>query len=384
MIAIGALLTMTFVFKNQYVANDMLFVAWFAYVPVGAVVSWRRPGNALGWIFLLVGLTAAMGALALVGETAALEQGEPLAWWEFMSAWFSDWIGFPLILLSTTFTFLLYPDGLPSARWRPVLWLASGLLVFSVVAGAFQPTVWVEVPGSGAPGYEVENPYAPMLDSPDRTFWLFLMLLVVCTLAAVWSAVRRAWKSSGVERLQMRLFAFAIVLLLGALWPALYLSEHGHSRERFILLSVAIALIPISCGVAVMRYHLYDIDRIIGRTTAYALVTGVLLGVYALVVTSLTRLVPESGSTGQADSWAVAVATLVAAGLFRPMLRWARRVVDRRFNREQFDAERAVEAFAVRLREEVEGDEVRSDLLTVLGSTVQPATAALWLKEPAK
>ena len=99
-------------------------------------------------------------------------------------------------------------------------------------------------------------------------------------------------------------------------------------------------------------------------------------------MTSLTSLVPESGSTGQADSWAVAVATLAAAGLFRPVLRWARRVVDRRFNREQFDAERAVDAFAVRLRDEVEGDEVRADLLMVLGSTVQPASAGLWLREP--
>jgi hypothetical protein len=127
---------------------------------------------------------------------------------------------------------------------------------------------------------------------------------------------------------------------------------------------------------------LYDIDRIIGRTTAYVFVTGVLLGVYAVVVTSLTSLVPESGSSGQADSWAVAVATLVAAGLFRPVLRWARRVVDRRFNREQFDAERAVEAFALRLRDEVQSDEVRSDLLKVLRSTVQPASTGLWLKEP--
>jgi hypothetical protein len=101
------------------------------------------------------------------------------------------------------------------------------------------------------------------------------------------------------------------------------------------------------------------------------------------VVTSLTSLVPESGSSGQADSWAVAVATLVAAGLFRPVLRWARRVVDRRFNREQFNAERAVDAFAVRLRDEVEGDEVRADLLMVLESTVQPASAGLWLREPA-
>jgi hypothetical protein len=200
--------------------------------------------------------------------------------------------------------------------------------------------------------------------------------------AAIWAAVRRTLRATGVERLQMRLFASAIALLILVLWPAQYLAENGHSTGRYILLAIAFSLIPLSCGVAIMRYRLYDIDRIIGRTTAYVLVTGVLLGVYAVVVTSLTSLVPESGSSGQADSWAVAVATLVAAGLFQPVLRWARRVVDRRFNREQFDAERAVEAFALRLRDEVEGDEVRSDLLKVLMSTVQPASTGLWLKEP--
>jgi heme O synthase-like polyprenyltransferase len=181
----------------------------------------------------------------------------------------------------------------------------------------------------------------------------------------------------------MRLFAFAIVMLVLSLWPAQWLAENGYSTLRYVLLAAAFMCVPLACGIAILRHNLYDIDRIIGRTTAYVLVTGVLLGVYAVVVTSLTSLVPESGSSGQADSWAVAVATLVAAGLFRPVLRWARRVVDRRFNREQFNAERAVDAFAVRLRDEVEGDEVRADLLMVLESTVQPASAGLWLREPA-
>lgn len=386
MFAIGAILIATLVTKRQYLVDDLLFVGWFVYVPVGAVVAWRRPGNALGWIFLLVGLAAGLGALAQVGETLALERAEPLAWWGFASTWISSWLGFPLLLLSTTFTFLLYPDGLPSARWRPVLWLATALLIFSVTAGALQPTLHIGVAGSDISGYDVANPYAPSFVSyaPDKLFWLFFLLMVICTLLAIWCAVRRAWRSTGVERAQMRIFAAAVAFLLASLWPAFYLSEHGYSGVRYVLLAVAFALVPVSCGVAILRYRLYEIDRIIGRTTAYVMVTGVLVGVYVVVVTSLTSLVPESGSTGQADSWAVAVATLVAAALFRPALRWARRVVDRRFNREHFDAEREVEAFAVRLRDKVGGDEVRSDLLTVLGSTVQPSSAALWLKEPAQ
>jgi hypothetical protein len=165
-------------------------------------------------------------------------------------------------------------------------------------------------------------------------------------------------------------------ILIGGISPGFNNSALGD-----VTFSIIMMLIPLACGVAILRYRLYDMDRIIGRTTAYALVTAVLLAVYAVVVTSLTQLVPDSGTTGAPASWAVAVATLVAAGLFRPVLKWARRVVDRRFNREQFDAELAVETFAVRLRDEVEGDQVRSDLLTVLGSTVQPASAGLWLRE---
>jgi hypothetical protein len=181
----------------------------------------------------------------------------------------------------------------------------------------------------------------------------------------------------------MRLFAFVILLIPVHILIGGISSGFNNSALGDVTFSIIMMLIPLACGVAILRYRLYDIDRIVGRTTAYAMVTGVLLVVYAVVVTSLTQLVPESGSSGAPDSWAVAVATLVAAGLFRPVLRWARGLVDRRFNREQFDAERSVEAFAVRLRDEVEGDEVRSDLLTVLGSTVQPASAGLWLREPA-
>jgi hypothetical protein len=147
------------------------------------------------------------------------------------------------------------------------------------------------------------------------------------------------------------------------------------------LFILALTLIPVSCGIAILRYHLYDIDQIIGRTTAYALVTAVLLMVYAAVVTSLTGLLPVSDSAGQTDSWAVAIATLVAAALFRPVLKWSRRVVDRRFNREQYDAEVAVEGFAREMRDEVEPEHVKGSLLGVVNQTVQPSGVALWLRD---
>ncbi len=394
--AIMVVLVVKTVVQPGYGEEDLLFLAYLVFAPVGAVIAYRRPDNAIGWVFLFVGLLGSLTALLLSLTERAQAGGLPYGPDVAIPAQLGIALVFPLILLSTAVTFLLYPSGLPSHRWRPVLWLAWALIASSFVLGVTAPTVWVDLPGTGSAQVELENPMSPNFvgqvmsahpDGPDARpldfiFPVFISLMAVCVVAAVGAAVRRTWRSTGVERLQMRLFAAAIALLILVLWPAQYLAEHGHSTGRYVLLAVAFALIPLSCGVAILRYRLYDIDRIIGRTTAYVLVTGVLLGVYVAVVTSLTSLVPASGSTGQADSWAVAVATLVAAGLFRPVLRWARRVVDRRFNREQFDAERAVEAFAVRLRDEVEGEEVRSDLLKVLGSTVQPASTGLWLKEP--
>ncbi len=148
--------------------------------------------------------------------------------------------------------------------------------------------------------------------------------------------------------------------------------------------AASMALVPIAAGFAITRFHLYDVDRVISRTTAYALVTGVLLGVYAAVVTSLTSLVPESGSSGAPDSWAVAIATLAAAGLFRPVLRWAQVLVDRRFNREQYDAEVAVASFADQLRAEVNPHQVVSGLISVVDETVAPMAVQLWLREGAR
>jgi hypothetical protein len=318
---------------------------------------------------------------------AAVDSGTPIEGTVVLAGWFYSWAWLPLLLLICTLGLLLYPSGLKSTRWRPVLWLSAWVTGLLTLAFATAPTIDIGEVGVEANAVVVSNPVAPSfiveadpsLDSPGVQG--LILLAVACGLASIWSVVLRTWQSRGVERLQMRLFAFAILLIplhmvIGGVSPRFRDSALGDVTFTLIMM-----LVPLACGVAILRYRLYDIDRIIGRTTAYALVTGVLLAVYAVVVTSLTQLVPESGSTGAPDSWAVAVATLVAAGLFRPVLRWARRVVDRRFNREQFDAERAVEAFAVRLRDEVEGEEVRSDLLAVLGATVQPASMAVWIPE---
>jgi len=369
--------------------NLLLIPTVVSYVGVGALIALRRPENPFGWLLMCVGLLLILSVDSGAVIQAALDAETPIEGRVILAGWFYSWAWLPLLMLICTFGLLLYPSGLKSPRWRPVLLLSGLVTGLLTLAFAMAPTIDIGEVGVEVNAVVVTNPIAPSfiveadpsLDSPAIQGLLFLA--VACGLASIWSVVLRTWQSRGVERLQMRLFTFVILLipvhiLIGGISPGFNNSALGD-----VTFSIIMMLIPLACGVAILRYRLYDIDRIIGRTTAYAMVTGVLLAVYAVVVTSLTQLVPESGSTGAPDSWAVAVATLVAAGLFRPVLRWARRAVDRRFNREQFDAERSVEAFAVRLRDELEGDELRSDLLTVLGSTVQPASAGLWLREPA-
>jgi hypothetical protein len=234
--------------------------------------------------------------------------------------------------------------------------------------------------------FTVDNPFSPgiaaRMASADEAWWWAVPLLVVaaCGIAAVASAILRTVRARGVEREQMRLFAFAI----SAIPIYIIVAEQtgfAPTTASDLMFAVVLAMVPTACGVAILRYHLYDIDRVIGRTTAYAMVTAVLLAAYAVVVTSLTQVVPDSGSTGAPASWTVAVATLAAAALFRPVLGWARRVVARRFNREQYDAELVVEHFARRLRDEVGTQEVREDLLQALSQTMQPRVSGVWLSD---
>ena len=188
-VMISGCLTLALVLKRDYTGDDLLFAVWVLYAPVGAVVARRRPENPIGWVFLLVGLSASLLELSVVGVQAALVDGPPLEWWGYPSAWAQTGLGFPLIILATTFTFLLYPSGLSSPRWRPVLWLATALAVLSVAFAALSPTLWLGDEGTPK-AFEVENPIAwstPALS--DNFYYLWIALLVIATLLSVASAL---------------------------------------------------------------------------------------------------------------------------------------------------------------------------------------------------
>lgn len=377
--------------RRSFSSPEFVIISFAMYAVVGAVISWRRPENPIGWVFLCIGVLTGLAGLSGAGTEIALADGPPLAWWGLLAAWYESWFWPPLFVMATAVTFLLYPSGLASPRWRPVLWLTVAVTCLGTALQATAPTLPVGNTDRKSPDFDpgsftVDNPFSPAIAdrmaSAEQAWWWSAPLLVVaaCGLAAVASAILRTVRTSGVEREQMRLFAFAIALLpiyiLGAEFTGF-----ADTAASDLLFAVILAMVPTACGVAILRYRLYDIDRVIGRTTAYAMVTAVLLAAYAVVVTSLTQVVPDSGSTGAPASWAVAVATLAAAALFRPVLGWARRVVARRFNREQYDAELVVEHFALRLRDEVGTQEVRDDLLQVLSQTMQPRVSSVWLSD---
>jgi hypothetical protein len=374
--------------KNGHSSDDLIAITFSAWGIVGALVAWRRPDNVLGWLFLSIGALAGAAGLAGVVTSQPGAMVPPAAWYVVLAAWYQQWFWFPTFAMSAVLTVLLFPDGLPSRRWRPVLWTTVGSIVVLTVLAAFDPKLTAAATSGDPPPPPLPNPLAspdlPVLGQGTASplFLLAYVTLFGCALAAVVSAVLRYRRSRGVERLQLRWFVFAVTTSLVTLVAVVLAGVVGSQSDGSgpvtfvvdVVLNLALAFVPVSCGLAILRYHLYDIDRIVSRTTAYALVTGLILAVYAVVVTLVPRLVPDSSSL------AVGAGTLLAAAIARPALRRVQAVVDRRFNRAKVDAQRTVDAFGTRLRDEVDPDIVGSELAGAVDRTLQPATIRLWLR----
>jgi hypothetical protein len=354
--------------QRQSLADSVgLLLAFAAFMVVGALIVAHRPGNAVGWVFSAIGLLAVTGALAeeYAGYGTVTLPGGVLA------GWYAGWAWYPTVALVVVYTPLLFPDGRPpSPRWRPVAWLAGAGAAALVVFAAVQPTIELE------DGHVVDNPVgvAAFGDPEQGVIGLVLTsALGLLVVAAVTSLVVRFRRSRGDERLQLKWFTFA-----GALLPLVLLGELLPDAVNSVLFAVAIALLPVAAGIAILRYRLYDIDRLINRTLVYGLVTVLLGGVYAGLVLVGGQLF--GGLGGRPPSWAVAGATLAVAALFQPARRRVQGLVGRRFNRARYDAARTVEAFAARLRDQVDLDTLSAELLGVVDHTVQPASASLWLR----
>jgi hypothetical protein len=278
-----------------------------------------------------------------------------------------------MIVLIFVATPLLFPTGrLPSPRWRPVAVVAGMTTAALMGMTAFQPTIRLQ-----DQNYWVDNPIGlAWIPVPETSAvgGVLVGLLAACMVAAVVSLVLRFRRSRGVERQQLKWVVYAGVLLL----LTIPVGEYLPATIGDALFGLIIAFLPVAAGIAILRYRLYDIDRLINRTLVYGLLTAILGLGYAGVVLLLGQLF--GGVGGDPPSWAVAGATLSVAALFQPARRRIQAVVDRRFNRRKYDAAKTVEAFSARLRDEVDLDALSAELLAVVDQTMQPTRAWLWLR----
>jgi hypothetical protein len=357
-------------------ADGSLLFMVSTYAVTGALIASRRPANPIGWLFLF---SAAFGAIESVSDDYLLRslagEGSTLgvpALFRSLAGW--GWV--PLVVPVVAFVPMFFPDGrLLSARWRPMPVLGLIGTIAIAVAIAMSPET-DETSSSLGP-----NPYA--IDAP----WVGPLLvvgfavLISAILLAVASLIVRMRRGTRIERQQLKIFFCAAVL-----WPAsivlqavLGVQSLTAAEPALELLDVlAIVAVPVAVAVAILRYRLYDIDVLIRRTLIYATLSVVLLVAYASGVALIQlALAPVTSGNGLA----VAISTLAVLALFQPLRRQIQEAVDRRFYRSRYDAARILDSFAVRLRDEVDLDAVRADLLGSVQQTMAPAHMSLWLRE---
>jgi hypothetical protein len=337
---------------------------------VGAVLASRRPRHPVGWLLLGLGLSVAASGVAdgyarygLVARPGAL----PAARWVAIYSPATLFMG----LVCVGFVLMLTPTGsLPSPRWR---WWART----AVAAPAGLLMALTVGPGLVIPPYEsaVDPVVIPSLAGAVRITIAAAFVLTVGGLAVgAWSLVVRFRHARGIERQQLRWVAFAAALTGVAAMVVLAGIALGATVVLLLAAGVCLAILPLATGAAILRYRLYDLDRIISRTAAYGLLTVLLGGAYANIVLGLGQLV------GQDSSFAVAVATLTVAAAFQPARRRIQAMVDRRFDRRRYDAARMIQWFSARLRQQVDLDTLTAELLSVVEQTMQPNSVSLWLR----
>jgi len=358
----------------------------FSFPCVGLVIVHRQPHNRIGWLLLLgVGLAISLPSLVDLYAALGLVVGPyPLPGAGAMAGLSeSSWVW--LIGSIGVFVILLFPDGrLPSRRWRWLPRLALATMTVIALCITLGSATLTEGPVDG-----MANPLylEPLEDELFLVLTVVLPLLPVCFAAAAVALVGRFRRSRGIERQQLKWLAEAGVLVATCYLAAMlgqFLKPDSFSGDdpawMTVLQNVSLAsfgLLPLAIGIALLRYRLYDIDRILNRTLVYAMLTAALVGTY-LVSVLLFRLLLDP-VTGDSDL-AVAGSTLAVAALFRPVRGRVQAAVDRRFYRRKYDAARSAEAFAGRLRQEVDLDAVSTDLRRVLRDTVQPTHVSLWLR----
>ena len=375
---LGALIVMGLALA-WYDPITLLFYA--SYAVVGGILALRRPRNPIGWLVVVAAFGFAGTTVPLNLDVAGLQDGSG-PWREFISAWVSAWAAQATFGSLVALT-LMFPSGrLPAGRWRRP---AIALLVacaLATILGAIAPTLTVNLDG-GVVSVAFPNRLSPLRGDPawaalpfDSLFLVSLISLVVGVIALL----VRYRRSMGIERLQLRWLVAAmafVVLAIAFGLSTLFFAGEEVGVLVWIPAIVAYPTIPGAIYIAITRYRLYEIDRIVSRTIGWAVVTGILVAVFAgLVVGLQAALAPLTDE----NTLAVAASTLVAFALFQPLRRRVQHAVDRRFDRARYDGERVAKQFAVRLRAQVDLVGLETDVTTTVDAALSPSSTGLWIK----
>lgn len=337
-----------------------------SFATAGAVIASRRPRNGIGWLLCVFALTIPIEELAEAGIRATTTPGPLLTW----TAWATGWTWAPLLAAFVTYLPVTFPNGRVRGR-------AAAVVVSLAAAGAALVVVGNALhPGDVGP---ITNPvqlsgHDALLETLTK---IGIIPVAIAAVASIVILVHRYHRAVGAERQQLKWLAFAMVVAVVSAVGNGILYETGNEAAGQIIFGLGFFWLPVALGVAILRHNLYDINRLVSRTVAYGLVSAAVMAVYLASVTALTALTSPMTSHSPIT---VAAATLLAGFAFQPLRRRIQRAVDRRFNRARYDAQRTVDSYRGRLRDELDLDAIADGLLGAARATLEPSVVVVWFQ----
>jgi hypothetical protein len=358
----------------------VLIAAYVVYAAVGSILVTKRPRNLIGWLLLGIGWTFAVAFLPITATGQQLQTltASPL---QEGIAWLTEWSVSLTFALFAALAFLFPTGRLAEGRWRRLAILVLALIWGIVVLSAFWPVLAVEPGGAGI--VEIPNPIGilprQILDLRLPSDAMASSILPLILLSSVAAIAGRYARAQDLERLQLRwlLAAFGSIAIGVPVGFAIMALVDPSGEIAWIPASLAFMLPPIAIGIAVLRYRLYEIDQIISRTIGWAVVTGIIATLFVGTVVGLQALLAD---VTQSQTVPVAASTLIAFAVFQPLRRRVQSMVDHRFNRARYDADRTVDAFAERLRDEIDLASLNDDIAGVVDTALRPSAIGVWIR----
>jgi hypothetical protein len=367
MVLVPVFYALNHAFERALEGDVVTLIASAGFAGAGYMIAIHHRDNAIGWIFLVAGVSTPLTALTEQYGIYSLNTNPGSLPAAAAVAWISTWAWVLAVMLPVFYLPLLFPDGrLPSRRWLPIAAVDAIVIVAYIMATALSPKPLTSF-GSVANPFGIES-FGTIAQSTKD---ILEMIAPVVLVASVIAVIVRFHASHGVERQQMKWFTYAVAVM-----GILSMLNDTVDGSNNLLFGVGITLLPVATGIAIVRYRLYDIDRIINKTLVYGVLTAILATLDVVLVIGLEHLLNPIAS---GSDLIVAGSTLAVAALVRPLRSRIQTVVDRRFYRRKYDATRTLEAFSSRLRDQTDLSALASELGAVVQETMQPTQVSLWL-----